>query len=671
MEFTQAVTDHRSWSPSEAERLYGFGAWSAGYYGVTERGTVHVCADPTQSGTIDVFDVVQGLRSRELGTPLLLRFSGVLEHRLRQFRQVFDRVIAEAGYRGRYTLCYPIKVNQQRHVCEEIRDVGRQIGFGFEVGSKPELIAALGLTAGDSEMPIICNGFKDAEYLGLVILAAKLGRTIVPVIERLDELDTLLRLADEHGHCPQLGVRARLAAPGAGRWMESSGTRGKFGLAAPDLILAIERLRARGRLDALRLLHCHVGSQIQDIAAVKKAVLELSNQYVELRRLGAPLTTLDLGGGLGVDYDGSHGGTDASLNYQLEEYASDVVHRIMEVCDDRGAPHPNLITESGRAAVAYSSVLVVDVLGARRLEVDRSRVEHITGRLDEEASRALRDLAHAATTVDEADDPLAVLHDAQHALGEAGDLFALGHMTLQARAWCDELFWWVARRVLDSESSGPEVDELAETMADQYYCNFSLFQSLPDTWAIDQMFPIAPIHRLGERPRRRAVLGDITCDSDGRVTRFVVDGRPSSTIPVHALETRGDSHLPYYLGIFLVGAYQETLGDLHNLLGDTHAVHILTHGDGQWEIGEVVEGDTTHEVLGYVQYDSDALRRAVNRDIERAIHRGTLSVKEGNRLRRVLSAGVDAYTYLGEPSAEEPAPPITDEHSMRTTGVQL
>ncbi len=645
------MSDDRSWDVDDSSSLYRFADWSEGYFGVSECGNVQVYTTPRVPDGIDIHEIVEGLASRELSTPLLLRFAGVLEHRLRQFRSVFDEVIAEAEYNGNYTLCYPIKVNQQRHVCEEIRDVSRDLGFGLEVGSKPELLAALGLTGGDAEMPILCNGFKDREYIELVVLAGKLGRNIVPIVERYEELELIVSLAKEHGHWPKIGIRVRLSAAGAGRWTDSSGSRGKFGLSALDLLRAVDRLREEGKLEALHLLHCHVGSQIQDIAAIKRAVMELAHVYVELHRQGAYITQLDLGGGLGVDYDGTRSAGDASVNYGLPEYVSDVVYRVKEVCDDAGVPHPNLVTESGRAAVAYGSVLVVDVLGTRVLGADDpTATAKWTAAPDDgtRAARPLRDLQGALSDLEAGESVLAAFHDATHARYEAEELFSLGHMTLAERAQCEELFWVAARRTLAADVEGEELSQLAEQMADQYYCNFSLFQSLPDTWAIDQLFPIAPIHRLAERPDRTAILGDITCDSDGRVTQFLVKDGLSNTLPLHSLVAKGDSHEPYYLGIFLVGAYQETLGDLHNLLGDTHAVHINTGEGGTWEIAEVVEGDTTREVLGYVQYDVEALKRTLGRDIEQAIRNHTLDVPEANRLRRALERGLQGYTYLNE-----------------------
>ena len=629
----------------DAARLYRFEEWGKGYFSVSDGGHVLVHPDGPESPGIDLPEVVAGLAERDVHTPVLLRFSGILANRLRRFRSTFDEVIAESGYGSTYHLVYPIKVNQQRHVCEEIRDVGRELGFGFEVGAKPELIAALGLTADTPEMPIVCNGFKDAEYLELVVLASKIGVPIVPVIERAEELDLLLELGEKHGTLPEIGVRARLSSQGAGRWQDSAGAKGKFGLSPVDLVQAIDRLEGAGHLGALRLLHCHVGSQIREIAAVKRAVGELSHLYVELRRMGAPLDTIDVGGGLGVDYDGSRSATESSVDYALREYASDLVYRIRDICNDAGEPHPRIFTESGRASAAFSSVLVVNVLGTRTLgsRAEFAKVEY--QQAAEAPPGVLRDLVACMTSLDSGEDHLEVLHEAAHARREAEHLFALGHLGLRQRAACEELFWALCARLREGDAKG-ELVELEGLMADQYYCNFSLFQSLPDSWAIDQRFPIAPIHRLQEQPTRTAVLGDITCDSDGRIGGFIKDGKGNERLLLHPADADLLAAAPYYLGVFLVGAYQETLGDLHNLLGDTHAVHVSTSDDGSWEIEEVVDGDTTEEVLRYVQYEPEAIRSRVRRAAERAIRSGTITVSDARALNRAIDAGLRAYTYL-------------------------
>lgn len=642
-----ATSTEAPWSPSDSEKLYRVSSWGRGYFTVSEKGTVLVHPNASPTSAIDLSELAEGLRTRDIHTPVVIRFSGILKHRMNEFRRVFDDTIAEAEYRGSYSLVYPIKVNQQRHVCEEIREVGAELGFGFEVGSKPELLAALSLTAGANGMPIVCNGFKDEEYLALVTLASKIGRRIVPVVERLRELELLMELGPRFDTEVDIGIRARLDTPGVGRWESSSGEGGKFGLSALELIEALELLRNEGRLSQLRVLHCHVGSQLHDIRAVKRAVTEMGRLYVEMRRLGAELTTIDLGGGLAVDYDGSRSPRDASMNYDLPEYASDIVYRLRDICDEADVPHPNIITESGRAVAAYSSVLLIDVLGAREVPV---RVEPKPDPLplpEAELSQAYHDLKTALDEVGDSDNPTAAYHDAQHAREEAASLFSLGEMGLPERAACEEIFWTVASRTLEHLPL-PLPDELADLpdrMADVHFCNFSLFQSLPDVWAIDQVFPIMPVARLGERPTRRAVLADISCDSDGKIDHFIPGTRGKPVLELHHLNGTPTDE-PYLLGVFLVGAYQETLGDLHNLFGDTHAVHVTSDPDGSWKIDEVVEGDSVREVLSYVQFEPEDMRRGFRRDIERAISEERITVAEGTRLRRLFEEGLEGYTYM-------------------------
>ncbi len=468
----------------------------------------------------------------------------------------------------------------------------RSLGFGIEAGSKPELLAGLALTEGLNEMPFICNGFKDEEFIETVLLAAKMGRNIFPVAEQMHELELIVKSARSHSVAPQFGIRAKLAAAGIGRWAESAGVRGKFGLSVSQILEAVGYLRERELLGGLRMLHCHIGSQIFDIRTLKYAVNELTHLYVELVRLGAPMGILDLGGGLGVDYDGSQSATDSSVNYSLEQYASDVIYRVKSICDDAGIPHPDIITESGRAIVAHSGMLVFQVVGSRVFaeEPNIDLVERAVA--DPEVPQPLLDMVDAYGRLgEEGREAVEVYHDAEHALAEAMSLFNLGYMGIAARAATEELYWVIARKVTEElgEDLPEELLELPDRLADIYFCNFSLFQSLVDSWAIDQVFPIVPIHRLNEKPTRRGILADITCDSDGRVDRFPGGGgEPRRSLDLHSLrparEAGGPSGAfePYYLSVFLAGAYQETLGDLHNLFGDTHAVHIQAGEDGGW-----------------------------------------------------------------------------------------
>ncbi len=614
-------------------------------------------------------EVVEGLQARDLWPPVVIRFSGILAHRMAHLRRAFDDAIAEGDYQGRYTCVYPIKVNQQRHICEEIRDLGRTLGFGLEAGSKPELLAGLSLTEGHSDMPFICNGFKDAEFVETAILAAKMGRNILPVIEQTQELEMLIRSARAHNVTPRFGIRAKLASGGVGRWAESVGFRGKFGLSVSQVLSSVDWLRDEGLLDGLRLLHCHIGSQIYDIRTFKYAVSELAHIYVELVKLGAPMGMLDLGGGLGVDYDGSASATQSSMNYTLEQYATDIVYRIKSICDDAGVPHPDVVTESGRALVAHSGVLVFQVLGSRVFpeEPDAELVDRALNEPpEEEVPQPLLDLVDAYRRLSGDGDPIEIYQDAEHALNEAMSLFNLGYMSITARAAAEELYWTIGNYVARAhrEELPEELWDLPDRLGDIYFSNFSLFQSLIDAWGIDQVFPIMPIHRLDEQPVRRAILADVTCDSDGRVDRFPGDGEPRDTLKLHPLrrspngqaggagpEGNGSNGLggeiePYYLGVFLTGAYQETLGDLHNLFGDTHAVHVVMGPDGHWHLEEVVEGDTVREVLQFVQFDPDAMRRAFRKEIEAALTAQRLTLQEAVSMRRFLDQGLDGYTYL-------------------------
>jgi arginine decarboxylase len=627
--------------------------WGGGYFGVTSRGTVAVYPDGNPSRSIDLYDVACGLAARDLTPPVIVRFPGILGHRMTAIRRVFDEAIADQKYQGTYSCLYPIKVNQERHVCEAIRNFGSQLGFGLEVGSKPELLAGLALTKGMNGMPLVCNGFKDAEYLEIVTLAAKMGRNIIPVVEQANELKLIAASATTHDVVPRFGIRAKLAAAGVGRWAGSSGYRGKFGLTVGEILHAVDRLEKEDMLSGFRLLHCHMGSQVFDIRAVKAMVSEMAHLYVELVKAGAPIEMIDIGGGLGVDYDGTQSASGSSVNYTLEQYASDVIYRVQSICDEAGVRHPNIMSESGRALVAHSSVLVCEVIGSRTFPC-RPDPELLAGALgQDEPPQPLLD-AHDAyqRRGGEGDELLEAYADAEHALAEATSLFSLGYMDLQSRAACEELFWAMGRAVLDAygEELPEGLDHLPDQLADLYFLNLSIFQSLLDSWGIEQLFPVMPIHRLDEEPTRRGVLADITCDSDGRVDRFPGEWAPKTTLELHApvpgAEPGAGSATPYYLAFFLTGAYQETLGDLHNLLGDTHAVHVELGADGRWRIDTVVEGDTVREVLGYVQFDADEIRQLVRQDIEAALESERLTLAEGASFRRFLDDSLQGYTYL-------------------------
>ncbi len=631
---------------ARAAAQYGVDDWGEGYFGINSDGHVAVRPSAGSTNELDLFEIVQGLVERDIAPPTVIRFTEILADRLAVMRGVFEQAISEHGYQGDHVHVYPIKVNQQRPVVEEVIRHGPKLSLGLEVGSKPELLAVTALTASDPVRLIVCNGFKDRAYLRGVVTATKLGREIVPVIEKPTELGDLLYESDRLQVRQPLGVRVRLSSPGAGRWEASLGDRSKFGLRVGEILELVDVLRVRGELDSFVLLHCHPGSQIEDIGRLKDAIGELAHLYCELVELGVGLRYIDVGGGLGVNYGGPHGSATASMNYSLEEYANEIVYRVGVICDDRGVAHPTIVTESGRASAAHQSVLVTQVLGAATpdepgLETDSA---FSVSAADEEP-QPISDLRLALTLLDEGAF-VEAYHDARQAREQVLSLFRLGYVDLQTRALGDRLFWTVCRRIVaESADDGDIPDELTELhdlLSSTYFCNFSLFQSVPDSWAVDQLFPIMPIHRLDEVPTVRAVLADLTCDSDGRICRFASGGEERSTLDVHAFRD-GE---PYYLGIFLVGAYQETLGAMHNLFGDNHVVHLHWHEQGGWWIDQFVPGDTIREVLTYSQYDTERFGPAISKDCERRVRDGTLTVAESREIRKYYAAELEGYTYL-------------------------
>jgi arginine decarboxylase len=634
------------WTVEDSLELYSVHAWGSGYFHVNAAGHVVVRPDRDPEREIDLYEVVEQLKARDLTAPVVLRFSDILHHRLRMLHDAFAAAMAENEYRGRYTAVFPIKVNQQRLVVEEVYRGSAPLGFGLEVGSKPELLAVTAMTEDAPDRLIICNGFKDDSYIEAVILASKLGRTIIPVIENFSELAYVLKHAEKYSVRPRIGVRVKLASEGAGRWRESAGDRSKFGLFTTELLELVEVLRGHGMLDCLKLVHCHPGSQLHDIRRVKEAVSELAHVYAELKRLGAGVEYLDVGGGLAVDYDGSRTNFESSMNYSLQEYANDVVYRVANVCAARGIEHPTIISESGRAIAAHHSVLVFNVLGSTQL--DRFRVDDELAKGQQggtELPPPVQDLLDAWGSVSERR-LVECWHDAQQARDQVHQMFSLGYLSLEMRGLAERLYWATCARVRDVARRLPrlpeELEGLDAVLTDTYFCNVSIFQSLPDAWAIDQLFPIMPLHRLGERPDRSAVLADITCDSDGKIDRFVSQRDVKRALELHEPIAGED----YYLAAFLVVAYQETLGDLHNLFGDTHVVHIRLDEAHGWWIEEVLKGDTANKVLGYMQYDTDELYPRFARDCERAMRDGRLSVAEGQALKRFYESELAGYTYL-------------------------
>jgi arginine decarboxylase len=641
----QRVGRNGHWKVDDSIELYGVNAWGNGYFGVNDAGHVVVRPDQTPGHEIDLLEVIRGLEARDLTTPVVVRFSDILRHRLKRLHDAFATAIAENDYRNGYAAVFPIKVNQQRLVVEEVYGYGREFGFGLEVGSKPELLAVMAMTEGESERMIVCNGFKDDSYIEAVILATKLGRTIVPVVENFGELQLILKHARRYDVRPRIGVRVKLASEGAGRWRESSGEKSKFGLFVTEILDLFRVLKEQGMEDCLQLVHCHPGSQLQDIRRVKDAVNELAHVYAELKLMGAGLRYIDIGGGLGVDYDGSRTNYPSSMNYTLAEYASDVVYRIASVCNARGIDHPVIVSESGRAIAAHHSLLVFNTLGSstpEKLRLGEQAAEELPR--DARLPQPVRDMLDAYRSITERR-LVECFHDALQAREQALQMFSVGYLNLEARGLVERLYWATCARIRDVCRRLPSVPEelqgLESILSDIYFCNVSVFQSLPDSWAIDQLFPIMPVHRLDERPTRSAVLADITCDSDGQIDNFVSTRESKRTLEVHELRD-GES---YYLAAFLVGAYQETLGDLHNLFGDTHVVHIKLHEQGGWLIEETVKGDTAAEVLRYMRYDVDRLRPQLVRDCERAVREGRMSLAESQALRRFYDGELNGYTY--------------------------
>jgi arginine decarboxylase len=630
------------WNVGKSEDLYGINQWGKGYFRINPSGNISVHPDKDPGRGIDLLRLVERVREMGYHPPLLFRFPGILRHRFADMHAAFADARREANYKGGYRCVFPIKVNQQAHVVEEVIEFGREFGFGVEAGSKPELLAVLALVE-DETMPIVCNGFKDAEYLEAVVLAQKLGKNILPIIENFGELLLLIEIGARHGVRPKLGARFKPAARGAGKWEASTGLGSKFGLDVTELVRAIEVLKKEGLADQLKLLHFHMGSQITNIRNIKEAVNEAARVYVEMVAEGAGLELLDVGGGLGIDYDGSQTNFGSSMNYTLDEYARDVVFAVQAVCDRAGVTHPTIVTESGRAVAAFNSVLVFNVLG--KAEVPSGNVPPPGKRSEMPVPIAnLYDSLNELTSKN----ILECYHDALKSRDDALNLFSLGYMSLSQRSLAERLFWAICkeiRRQTHKGGGGPiheDLEGLDAMLADTYFCNYSVFQSMPDSWAVDQLFPIMPLHRLGDRPDRQATLADMTCDSDGKVDRFIDPRDVKSVLELHSLETGNE----YYLAAFLVGAYQEILGDLHNLFGDTHAIHVGMTEGGEPTIETIVEGDTVREVLSYVQYQPEKLTDMLRKQVEAAEKKDRLTPEEGRQLLDFYAIGLDGYTYL-------------------------
>lgn len=624
-----------TWTIDDSRDLYNVEGWGVGYFDINEQGhvTVHPTKDPVRG--LDLFELAMDLEAQGVTLPLLLRFSDILQARIETLTERFQTAIQDFEYEGSYTTVYPIKVNQQRHVVEEILAFGEKYGVGLEVGSKPELQAVLALTERTDHM-IVCNGYKDEEYIRLALMGQKLGHNVLIVLEKINELDILLRVAEEMDVLPTAGVRVKLSTAGVGRWSESAGEKSKFGLNSSQLMRLLDKLAHAGRLDMLKMVHFHLGSQIPDIRNIKLAMAEVARFYVELRQLGVDIEYVDVGGGLGVDYDGTRSTAAASVNYSMQEYANDIIYTLGEACRENEVPMPHVISESGRALTAHHALLLVNVIDVE------TQIEEVPAEVDEEAHTLVHELLDTYNDLGERS-VREVYHDASFAKEQMRTHFNSGVLTLRDRAQAERLYLAILNRVAVLAAVDPEeyedlIPELDAALIDRYFCNFSLFQSLPDSWAIDQIFPILPIHRLDEEPTRRGTLQDVTCDSDGKIDFFMGGRTPKPSLELHPVRPNE----PYVLGIFLTGAYQEILGDLHNLFGDTNAVHIRLTDTG-YEVGDLVHGDTITEVLNYVQFDVPLLATTFRRKVQNARH---LTRGEANAFIADFMAGLEGYTYL-------------------------
>lgn len=628
----------KKWTIEDSKELYNINGWGTSYFGINDKGEVYVtpCKDNTE---IDLRDVMDELALRDVTPPVLLRFPDILDNRIEKTAMCFDIAKKEYGFKGENFLIYPIKVNQMQPVVEEIISHGRKFNLGLEAGSKPELHAVIAVQC-QSDSLIICNGYKDESYIELALLAQKMGKRIFIVVEKLNELDLIAKVAKQLKVKPNLGIRIKLASSGSGKWEESGGDASKFGLTSSELLQALEKLDDMGMHDCLKLIHFHIGSQITKIRRIQTALREAAQYYINLHKMGYDVDFVDCGGGLGVDYDGTRSSSsESSVNYSIQEYVNDCVYTFVDAADKNGISHPNIITESGRSLAAHHSVLVIDVLETASLpempeEFEAKDTDH----------QLAKDLYEIWDNLN----PKTMLedwHDAEQIRDEALELFSHGIVDLRTRAEIEAMYWSVCHEInilcKGLKHVPDELRGLDKLLADKYFCNFSLFQSLPDSWAIDQLFPIMPLQRLNERPTRNATLQDITCDSDGKITNFVADGHLSHVLPLHPLR----KNEPYYLGVFLVGAYQEILGDMHNLFGDTNAAHISVK-DGTYHIDQIFDGETVEEVLEYVQYNPKKLVRQLEQWVTKSVKLGKISLEEGKEFLSNYRSGLYGYTYL-------------------------
>jgi arginine decarboxylase len=627
----------RGWSIQDSTELYNVRNWGRDFFRINDDGNMEVTPAGPRGDSIDLRKLVDDLERRGIQLPILVRFTDILRQRVKMLATAFNNAIKEYEYKGAYRGVFPIKVNQQRYLVEDLVRFSETYHMGLEAGSKPELLIVLALMD-DPEALIICNGYKDAEFIETALMAQKLGRNPIIVIEKSSEFKLVVEVSRRVGIRPVIGMRAKLASKGTGRWETSAGDRAKFGLTVGEMVDGIEYLKQEEMLDCMQLLHFHIGSQVSAIRAFKKALQEAGRIFTELARMGAPMRYFDVGGGLGVDYDGSRTNFESSVNYTVDEYAADIVAAVAAACDEAGVAHPSLISESGRAMAAHHAVLVFNVLGVSEFP---AREDISVDDNDPDVILELKEILDGVTRKNFQE----AYHDAQAAKEEVLSRFNLGLLNLGERAKGERLFWLVSQKILHvvrQQSYVPDdLEGLEKSLADTYFGNFSVFQSAPDSWAVDQLFPLMPIHRLGEEPTRRGIIADITCDSDGKIDRFIDLRDVKDVLALHPTNKE-----PYYLGMFLVGAYQEILGDLHNLFGDTNAVHVSLDDDGGYRIDHVVEGDTVEEVLNYVQFNRGDLVRSVRRATELALKEGRMTMEEAAKMVMAYQSGLEGYTYL-------------------------
>ncbi len=628
----------RRWRIDDSAELYNINGWGRNYFSINDRG--HVVVTPRAGmASVDLRDVMDELKVKDISSPVLLRFPDILDNRIEKISHCFANAAEMYNYSGRSYMIYPIKVNQMRPVVEEIVSFGQRFNIGLEAGSKPELHAVLATNIDENAL-IICNGYKDESYIELALLAQKMGRKIYIVVEKLNELNLIAEIARRLKISPNVGIRIKLSSTGSGKWSESGGDSSKFGLNSSELLEALAILNKRGMMDCLKLIHFHIGSQITKIRVIKNALREATQFYVQLSKMGFKIEFVDIGGGLGVDYDGTRSSSsESSMNYSIQEYANDAVSAIVDVCEKNNLPQPNIITESGRSLTAHHSILILEVLETTELPRWRDDAE-----LAEDAHELAKEIYGIWDELD-SHNLFESWHDALHIREQALDLFSLGLLDLTTRAQIEKLFWSIAREVSDIVNSMKHAPEelrvVSKMIPEKYFCNFSLFQSLPDAWAVDQIFPVIPLSRLDEKPTRTCTIQDMTCDSDGKIANFITCYGSKGALPVHPIR-QGE---PYYLGVFLVGAYQEILGDLHNLFGDTNAVHISVYAD-HYEIDQIIKGETVDEVLDYVQFNPKKLVRNVEAWVTNSMKAGTITPEEGRNFVSTYRSGLFGYTYL-------------------------